>query len=178
MLLASAQTQPLRFDIEKNLHQHYTFVNKAASLGADLIVFPELSITGYEREKAMELSFTENDPRLETLRKLCNDHQITIIAGAPVQINKSIYIGSFLFIPDSPVLIYTKQYLHTGEEDYYQSSFNFNPLFKLHEENVALAICADIDHPMHVENACKAGATLYIPSIFFSPGGFLQHITI
>ena len=43
-----------------------------------------MSITGYEREKASELAFSENDPKLDSLRQLSADKQMIIVAGAPV----------------------------------------------------------------------------------------------
>lgn len=70
MILASAQTSPKRFDINANLKDHYRLIELAAKNDADLILFPELSITGYEREKASELKFEKDDLRLVELRKL------------------------------------------------------------------------------------------------------------
>jgi predicted amidohydrolase len=68
MILASAQTNPKRFDINANLEVHYSLIELAAKHNADLILFPELSITGYEREKAKELIFEPDDSRLDELR--------------------------------------------------------------------------------------------------------------
>jgi predicted amidohydrolase len=50
IILAAAQTKPKRGDIDSNLLDHYRLVELAAINKANLIVFPELSITGYERE--------------------------------------------------------------------------------------------------------------------------------
>ena len=80
-------------------------------------------------------------------------------------------IGGFTVRPDNTVSLYTKQFLHTGEDEYYTSSFDYNPTFELDQEKVSLAICADIMNRQHPENAFKAGSTLYISSIFFSPEG-------
>lgn len=171
MILASAQTQPARFDVSKNLLQHIQFVQKASERGADLIVFPEMSITGYEHDKVRELMFTGNDSRLDELKQLSKENNIIIIAGAPIMIKSNLYIGSFVIFPDKPVAIYTKHFLHGAEEDFFQSSFDFDPKFTLQDERISLAICADIENPKHAEEAAKAGSTLYIPSIFFSPGG-------
>jgi len=65
MILAAAQTKPTRGDIKENLLDHYRLIELAADHGANLIVFPELSITGYERETAESLSFTIDDSRLD-----------------------------------------------------------------------------------------------------------------
>ena len=171
MILASAQTRPKRGNILENLDDHYRLVEIASDKGADLIVFPEMSITGYEREQAYLLAFSSNDIRLDKLTRLAVDNKIIVIAGAPILLNSDLFIGGFILLPDSSVKIYTKQFLHPGEEKYYKSSFDFNPIIELENERISLAICADIDNHLHAENAGKVESSIYIPSIFFSPDG-------
>lgn len=65
MILASAQTKPKRGNIKANLAEHYQLIDLASKNGADLIVFPELSLTGYERENAMSLAFSEANNGLD-----------------------------------------------------------------------------------------------------------------
>jgi predicted amidohydrolase len=174
MILAAAQTKPKRGDIDANLLDHYRLVKLAAANGAQLIVFPELSITGYEREDAARLAFTENDSRLDHLKKLAAENNITIIAGAPIRIQSDLFLGEFCITPNDSVSIYTKQFLHEGEEVYYQPSFDYNPMLEIENERISCAICADIDHPKHAENANKNNSSTYIASIFFSPNGIPQ----
>ena len=174
MILAAAQTKPKRADIDANLMDHYRLIKLATTNGAQLIVFPELSITGYEREDAAQLAFTENDSRLDYLKKLATENKIIIIAGAPIRIGSNLFLGEFCIAPDNSVSIYTKQFLHTGEEVYYQPSFDYNPTIEIEDERIACAICADIDHSKHPENASKRNSSTYIASIFFSPNGIPQ----
>jgi len=171
MILASAQTNPKRGDIESNLIDHYKLIDLASKNQVDLIVFPEISITGYEREKARDLAFTETDSRLNKLRQLSIDKKMILIAGAPILISNVLYIGTFILKPDNSISIYTKQFLHSGEEEFFNSSFDNNPYIKLNNEQISIAICADIDYPLHAENASINDVTIYIASIFFTPNG-------
>jgi predicted amidohydrolase len=171
MILASAQTKVKQGNIKSNLIDHYNLIDLASKNQVDLIVFPEMSITGYEREKALDLAFTENDSRLDVLRQLSVDKQMILIVGAPILINNSLYIGAFILKPDYSVSIYTKQYLHDGEENFFKSSFDYNPRITISNEQISIAICADIDNPLHVENANKIDSSTYIASIFFTLGG-------
>ena len=171
MILAAAQTKPKRGDIDANLLDHYRLIKLAAINKANLIVFPELSITGYEREDAQQLAFTPNDFRLNQLKKLAVENQIIIIAGAPILIKSELFLGEFIISPDNSITIYTKQFLHLGEEEFFQSSLDYNPILEIGKERISLAICADIDNPQHSENAKKNKASIYIASIFFSPNG-------
>ena len=68
--IAIAQTIPSRQNIQSNLADHLSFIKKAAKYNADMIVFPEMSLTGYERELAEEQAFCENDPRFIELRNI------------------------------------------------------------------------------------------------------------
>lgn len=171
MILAAAQTKPTRGNIDANLLDHYRLIELAAQNGAQLIAFPEMSITGYERENASQLTFKKDDSRLDHLKKLATENNIVIIAGAPIQIELEMFIGEFIISPDNSVQIYTKQFLHEGEDEFFQPSFDYNPMIDIENKKISFAICADIDNPLHPENACKRETDIYIASIFFSPNG-------
>ncbi len=171
MIIAAAQTRPENKSINQNLDDHYRLVELASKQSVQLIAFPEMSITGYVRETAEQYALEECDPRLDKLKSLAVAHHIIIIAGAPVQMPSGLHIGSFIFFPDNSQAIYTKQYLHGTESDYFTPSFNYNPQITIENERVSLAIFADIDHPEHAKNACQRNSTIYIPSIFFSLRG-------
>lgn len=171
MILAAAQTKPTRGDIDANLLDHYRLIELASQNGAQLISFPEMSITGYERGNASQLAFKKDDARLDKLKKLAVDNNIVIITGAPIQIESEIFIGEFIISPDNSVQIYTKQFLHEGEDEFFHSSFHYNPMLTIENKKISFAICADIDNPLHPENACKRETDIYITSIFFSPNG-------
>ncbi len=171
MKLATAQINPKKEDINYNLNEHYRFIELASQQRADLIVFPEMSITGYELEDAKEFSLTVNDSRLNLLKQLAIEKQMTIIVGAPIRIDNHLYIGSFVMRPDNNTLLYTKQFLHSGEDRYFTPSTEYNPLIKIGNERINLAICADIENSNHIKNANTKGCTIYIPSIFYTPNG-------
>ena len=169
MILASAQTSPKRFDFESNLNDHYELIKLAAENDADLILFPELSITGYERDMAKGMVFQQHDSRLSQLRNLSVKYKIIVIAGAPVMIDQEIFIGACIIMPDDTISIYTKQYLHAGEDIIYNSSFDHDPIIETGNERISMAICADINNPKHPESARKKGISIYLASIFWEP---------
>jgi predicted amidohydrolase len=171
MIIASAQTNPDQKDVFSNLNDHYHLIRLAADNGAQLILFPEMSITGYQRENANDLSFSTNDIRLEILKQMAIEYKITIIVGAPLKIGPRLFIGSVIFSDYGSTSVYTKQYLHPGEELFFHSSLFFNPVVEIANEKISLAICADIDNPLHPECAFNLGSSFYLPSIFFSENG-------
>lgn len=167
MIVAAAQTRPKTDDIQANLEDHLRLSKLAAKNGASLVIFPELSLSSYERENAANLSFTPDDSRLDDLRKISDYKNITIIAGAPIRINQDLFIGAFVIRPNNKLLFYTKQYLHGEENNYFSSSFEYNPVFGIDNERFSVAICADINHLKHAQSAKKAGTTIYLAGIFF-----------
>jgi len=171
MILSSAQFEPRQDDVDFNLNKHIELTILASENGAGLVVFPELSLTSYVREQAGELAFSESDNRLKPLANLAKTLHLWIVAGAPVFIDHKLYIASFLISPLGKTEIYTKQYLHSGEELFYQSSFQYNPVVKLGAEQVSVAICADINNPKHPMQAAAIDSSLYVASIFYSEAG-------
>ena len=68
MKIAIAQTESVPFDIEANVRRHLLVIEEAIDRGADLVVFPELSLTGYDvRERAAELALSKQSPALSPL---------------------------------------------------------------------------------------------------------------
>src|SRR5262245_30231300 len=98
--LAAAQTVPKRGDVEANLQGHVRLIRAAAQEQARVLVFPELSLTGYELDLAEDLAFSESDARLTPLVELASSCCMTLVVGAPVQIDGRLHIGAFILAPD------------------------------------------------------------------------------
>ncbi|MFC1554350.1 nitrilase-related carbon-nitrogen hydrolase [candidate division KSB1 bacterium] len=77
---AVGQLKSVFCNIPKNVDKHISFINEAKKQGADIIVFPELSLTGYTlRDAVLEVAV---DPDNEYIRKLAlHSEDIIIIAG-------------------------------------------------------------------------------------------------
>lgn len=177
MIIAAAQTKPVRHNTEENIRQHLRFIETAACHDVRLILFPEMSLTGYELEDADELSFSRDDARLEVFKAQAALHTMTIIAGAPIKIAGNLYIGAFIISPDGNILLYTKQFLHASEEQFFVPGFEHNPLIETEGERISVAICADITHPPHPHNAADKNTTLYAAGIFYTPRGIAEAYT-
>lgn len=168
--VAAGQFAPVRGCIEENMHYHKVLVESAASAGVNIIIFPELSLTGYEPEIAEELALADGDC-FNPLQALSDRYDITIIAGAPLCIkNSKPAIGACVISSKRPVSYYRKMYLHPGESDYF-SVGNRECIFKERTFDVGVAICADAGQPVHVERTVQQGAEVYLNSVL-SAGGY------
>nr|WP_321406949.1 carbon-nitrogen hydrolase family protein [uncultured Carboxylicivirga sp.] len=168
MIIASAQTSPVQGDINLNLDNHLELIKLAAQNNAQLILFPELSLTSYVREEAKSLSISIYDEVINQLRQYAMTYNISIVAGAPINSESGLHIGSFIITPEGGVDIYTKQYLHEGEDLFYQSSFKYNPVLYLGDYKSQFAICADLENPDHIKAATENKTKLYLASIFYT----------
>jgi predicted amidohydrolase len=164
MKICVAQTRPVTGNIESNIDNHKKLVDLAASNGADLIVFPELSLTGYEPALAKELATHQDDDRLADFQEISNAGQITIGVGVPTKNETGICISTVLFQPDKARQAYSKRYLHPDEEAFFVSGQNFACL-QVDTTNIALAICYEISVAEHAETAYMSGAQIYIASV-------------
>lgn len=169
MKLAAAQTMPKDGNIDANIADHYRLAEQAADEGVSLIVFPEMSLTGYARASAAELALDEKDERLAGLHQLSDEKGITIVAGAPINVSGKLHIGSFILQPGKETTIYTKQYLHSGEEQFFTPNVKMNPIISVKEERLSFAICADIANTVHPYNAARNKTTVYVTSLFYTP---------
>ena len=59
--IGAVQIQVIPGNIEYNIQKHIQWMEIAKTHGLEAIVFPEMSLTGYDRTPAVELIFSEND---------------------------------------------------------------------------------------------------------------------
>ena len=150
--------------MQDNVTRHMALVDLGVRLGANLVVFPELSLTGYEPARAAELSRFSNDSCLEGFQQLCDQNDVSIGVGFPLRTEGLPRISALLFRPNSTPLIYSKRYLHPDEEPYFDSGTVADST--IHSSpKVALAICYELSVPQHAQMAFDAGATAYIASV-------------
>ncbi len=170
MKICVAQTRPVKADIQSNIDNHKRLIDLAVSQEADLVVFPELSITGYEPELSKQLATSLDDSRFSEFQKISNTSNITIGVGVPIKSNSGICISMVLFQPHQTRQTYSKKYLHRDEEEFFISGQSLAGLIG-NKTNIALAICYELSVPEHSENAFKAGAEIYIASVAKSANG-------
>ncbi|MEE4410405.1 MULTISPECIES: carbon-nitrogen hydrolase family protein [unclassified Serratia (in: enterobacteria)] len=171
LTIAAAQYSAVAADIDRNLDHHLTFIRQAAAQHVQLLIFPELSLTGYELNAARRLALTLDDPRLQPLADAAKQQQMTLVVGAPLNDGTELFIGALTFSPDGNRNAYTKQHLHGAEKEIFYPG-NGGPLLTVSQRRIALAICADTAHPEHAADAAIAGAEIYAAGVLVSQAGY------
>ena len=164
MRVSVVQYKSFKGDIQANILEHKKFILSAAQNDVDIIIFPELSITGYEPTLANHLAIDQKDPLLDSFQDLALDHQITIGVGIPIQNQPRPKISMVLFDPAHPKQIYAKKYIHADEEPFFVNGRNTTTTLNRYP-NIALAICYEISVPQHALDASRTGANIYLASI-------------
>lgn len=167
-----AQLPVAKGAVSENLDIHLTYIEQAAKQGANVVVFPELSLTGYEPELLAPLALPKTSEVFSALSKAAAHHDIVVIAGCPlIKEGDKPYIGAVIAFPNGECDFYAKQHLHDGE-DAYCSAGNESYLFSVNGARIALAICADFAHRAHSDAAADQQAELYIASALISEAGY------
>lgn len=171
-----AQINSARGNLKYNMEKHMRFIKLAAENNCEIIIFPEMSLTGYERELAAQKYFIKDDKRLVCFQDASTKYKITIVLGGPLKLNNKLYIASWIFEPNKQHQIYIKKYLHTGEELYFSSSKHYDPVVKLKDKQMSFSICYDIENDAHIEQVKLKGSNFYGASIFYTKSGIKSGI--
>lgn len=172
IIVSLAQIPILKGNIQENLAMHIEFIAKSAKYKADLVVFPELSLIGYELELVEKLALQRNTIEIDELSRSSVANNIVVIAGAPlVNDGGKPKIGAVICFPTGEVEFYAKQYLH-GNESVFCSAGNKNYTLTVNGFKVGLAICADFANPLHSADMSHFNVDIYIASALISNSGF------
>lgn len=166
MKVAVAQITSVLGDIEKNIDKHIEYCDRAISKKADLIVFPELSLTGYSVKDlnfmiSVELNKTKLLDRLKTKSK-----KISIICGLVEEDENFAIYNSGIYISDGDVkFVHRKVYPPTYglfEEFRY---FSRGKECRAHETKfgkIGLLVCEDMWHMSLPYTVAMDGAQIII----------------
>lgn len=182
MSIALVQAKPAAGDLAANAAYHMRLVSIALHHGATLIVFPELSLTGYEPALAESLAFDLGEASrrspLRDLQRASDESGATILVGAPTMSQKCSDVESKPYIsmvglsPGTPIACYSKQYLHADEHPFFAAAPIAPNILSLTRGSttsasvrVGLAICFELGVESHAADAFSSGAELYLASV-------------
>jgi predicted amidohydrolase len=166
--IAAAQVASIRGDLAGNIQTHAAVVSSAAEQEVSVLVFPELSLVGYEPELAAELAITASDDRLAALAALARQHRMAVVVGAPLMIaGGKPALGAILLTAEGPPRTYAKMHLG-GSEPTFFSSGSAPLTFSANGQTIGLAICADSSKPFHPQTYAERGCAVYAAGVFLN----------
>jgi NAD+ synthase (glutamine-hydrolysing) len=166
-----AQINPTVGDLVGNTTKIIDWIGRARALGADIVAFPELAVTGYPPEDlVLRRSFVADN--LTALGEIvAATRGIAVVVGF-VDMDDDIYNAAAVISDGCLVHRYHKQYLPNygvfDEERYFQRGHE-SPVFVIAGVAVGVNICEDIWYPDGPTRAQAAAGADIIVNINASP---------
>ncbi len=174
--LGMAQLSPVLGDLDKNLALHDKILREAEEQGVDLLLFPELSLTGYFlKDMVPSVGLTPRDPRLDLLKKA--SRRMAIVVGLVEESADHRFFNAGVYFEDGKLRhVHRKLYLPTYglfDEHRYFAQGDRLRAFDSRFGRIALTICEDLWHPATAYLAALDGAQTIL-CISASPGRGLR----
>ncbi|SEN40772.1 carbon-nitrogen hydrolase family protein [Halomonas caseinilytica] len=164
MRVCVAQLRPEPGDLAKNTEKHLALIKQAVVHRADVVYFPELSLTGYQPRLSSALVSDAEHWCLNELQELSDAHGLQIGVGMPLVVDAGVQIGMVWFLPHEPPRTYAKQWLHASELAYFTAG-DHQLLLDSHGGTLAPAICYESLQADHANAAAEMGARFYLASV-------------
>ena len=159
LLIAVAQPRCAPYELAANAGAHAAAVKSSA---ARVVVFPELSLTGYELDAAV---VDPDDPKLAALVEVCGAAGTVALAGAPVAgEDGQVHLGVLAISGEGVSVAYRKIWL--GDQEKARFSPGPEPaVIEVDGWRLGLAICKDIGVPQHAEQTAALGIDAYLAGV-------------
>lgn len=147
---------------EERLARIGAAMQEVADHGADLLVAPELALSGYGRGDGFHtLAQPADGPWVKALQAMVAETGVSLVAGFPERGGDACYISAVVINRDDRArpMIYRKGQLYG---DYEQSLFRRGGASTVIAEigglKLGILICYDVEFPEHVRRLAQAGA--------------------
>ena len=153
-------------EVEKNLDRTEAFVSKASDTGADIVCFPELSISGYIlKDPEAVYSQSKSEEIIARLLQMAQLKQVVIIAGM-IEISGDEtrpHISQVVAGPEGLIGLYRKTHLSPQEREHYEAGRHIET-FSLKDMIFGIQLCYEAHFPEIATVMALRGA-----SIIFMP---------
>ena len=165
MRLALCQMNPTVGDISGNARRIREGIDSAKSSGADLILFPELALTGYPPEDLLLRERFLSDAHLALTQIAESIGDAVVVLGFPERATE-VYNAAAVLAAGAIHATYRKVYLPNygvfDEQRYFQAGSD-GAVIDIGEHRVGLTVCEDIWEPgPPASDEASAGATLIL----------------
>jgi predicted amidohydrolase len=159
LTIAVAQPPIVSYDVAANALTHAATIRAA---GARVVVFPELSLTGYELDAP---AIAPDDPRLMPIVEACAETGSLALVGAPVEgAAGRPHIGMLAVDGTGASVVYRKMWLGPAE------AVRFTPgdeptVLEVDGWRLGLAVCKDTGIPQHASDTAARGIDVYVAGV-------------
>ncbi len=171
--IALAQIAPELGALEANLERHHEILATARADGADLVVFPELGLTGYLlQDLAAEVAMRLDDVRLTRLVGATRDLS-TVVSFVEESADHRLFIAAALIEDGAIRHVHRKLFLPTyglfDERRFFAAGDLLRAVSSRLGPGIGLAVCEDLWHMAVPQLLALDGAQIII-NVSSSPG--------
>ncbi len=159
-------------DIPGTVAEHARQIAEAADDGATVVLFPELSLTGYEPDliDLHGIRIAADDPVLQPISLICQQRRVHALVGAPTAGRSLPQIGVLHVDPRGVIRVaYAKQHLHIGEVGIFGAG-SAGAAVEVDGWKLALSVCSDSAVDAHPIEAAGGGADAYLVGALYVIG--------
>jgi predicted amidohydrolase len=156
--VAAAQSEIVTGDLVGNVARHAGAVRAAR---ARVVVFPEMSLTGYELRAPV---VDPRDPALEPLVEACEQTGTLALVGAPIGAAASRHIGMLQVDATGVRVAYRKVHLGVEERRHLEPG-DGTAVLDVDGWRVGLAICKDTSVASHDDALAAEGVQVYVAGV-------------
>ena len=164
--LALWQCTPLPLKTDANLKRLDSAAKEAAQSGADILVCPEMFVTGYNigASQVQALAQTADGAFANAVAEIAKRHSIAIVYGYPERDGGEVFNAVQCIAADGSRLLNIRK-THLFEE-LDRSQFSAAPahdtLFDFHGWKIGMLICYDLEFPENMRRLALAGADMVL----------------
>jgi 5-aminopentanamidase len=164
MRLAAFQMEAIAGDVATNLAMIADATAEAKAKGAEVMVAPELAVTGYGAGDAIrDLAQAADGAHVAALVEIARKNSIALVAGFAERVGGAIHNSAALVEPDGRHVIYRKCQLYGAYEKAIFTPGDRAPaVFDLHGIKAGLLICFDVEFPEYTRRLALAGAEMVL----------------
>ncbi|WP_243694223.1 carbon-nitrogen hydrolase family protein [Vibrio viridaestus] len=156
----SYQGTPHSGDVASNIALIQQTVIGAKHLGCDVVVFPELFITGYNIDRhVIALAETIDGPMISQIKRIAMGAGIAIVIGFPESDNEKIYNSAVVINSNGDLVGHHRKVFLFGDKE--KSLFTPGDTFTTFNLNgycCGMSICYDIEFPEPIRILANKGA--------------------
>lgn len=160
MLVTLAQLEPRPRDVAANVVRVRSLLE--ASEGAELLVLPELFLSGYELADVEAVSVELDGPEIDTLRETARAAGTALVVGAAERVAGGTANSALCFDRDGALAgVYRKTHLFGAERDAYVPGDELVTA-TVDGHVLGLMICFDVEFPEVARTLALRGAELLV----------------
>ncbi len=147
MLVGAVQFLPKPGEFSENFKRMLEYLEEGAKLGLDLVLFPELTVSGYTLDgEVLRKGWDFTREILGDVLRISREHDMAIVFGAPRVVSGRVRNSVVVVKKKREILFYDKTHLFRGEKEVFEPGEDFE-VFKFKGVIFGISVCYETAFP-------------------------------